>query len=133
MVVDVLDRVLDRQHVAVTLLVDGVDDRGERCRLTRPGGTGHQNEALLQLHELTHDLRKPEVVEGRDLARDHPQRERHGPALQEDVATHASKPLPVEGEVQLVDVRSERLAAGALEDCVEHRLRVLGRQRPEDV
>ena len=47
-----LDRVLDRQHVAALVLVDVIDDGRQRRRFARPGRPRHQHEAAAQLSQL---------------------------------------------------------------------------------
>ena len=45
--VDELDRVLDGEDVPARVLIAVVDQRGERGRLARAGGAGHQDQAAL--------------------------------------------------------------------------------------
>ena len=58
-----LDRVLDREDVALELGVDRVDDGGERRRLARAGLAGDENEAARRRRELVQRLRHLELVE----------------------------------------------------------------------
>ena len=54
-----LDRVLDREDVAVLVLVDVVDHRRERGRLARAGRAGDQHQAARLVGDLREDLRAP--------------------------------------------------------------------------
>ena len=74
--VHVLHRVLDGEDVAAPVLVDVVDHRGEGRRLARPGRPGHQHQALGQVGEVLDRRRQAELVDGRQLERDDPQRHR---------------------------------------------------------
>jgi hypothetical protein len=99
--VHVLDRVLDRDDVARSALVDRVQHRGDGGRLPRPGRSRDEHQPLWQLHPLPHSVGQAEVVEARDPVRDQAQRQRHRSALVVGVAAEARLVLPVEGEVQL--------------------------------
>ena len=46
--VDVLDRILQRDDVLVPRMIDLIEDRRQRRRLTGAGFTGDQHDALLQ-------------------------------------------------------------------------------------
>ena len=58
-----LDRVLDRHDVALALGVDDVDHAGERRRLARPGRAGDDHEPALEAREVGHDRRQAELVD----------------------------------------------------------------------
>src|SRR5689334_1313022 len=99
---DELDRIFDRDDVALLFAIDAVDHRRERRRLTGAGGPGNENEPARPIGEIGHDLRKPELLEGPDLEGDLPDHHRHAAALLEDVPTEAREILNAEREVQLV-------------------------------
>ncbi len=99
--VDVLDRVLDRENVLLALGVDLVDHRGERGGLAAAGRAGDQHQALRPLGELGDDRRQAEIVEAADAFRDQPEDGRDGAALVEQVAAEAAHPAHAEREVQL--------------------------------
>jgi hypothetical protein len=56
-VVEELDRVLDRENVLRPRPVDPVDQRSERRRLARPRRAGHEHEAAGLVAELVEPLR----------------------------------------------------------------------------
>ena len=61
--VEELDRVLDRHDVARALGVDDVDHRGQGRRLPRAGRPGDDDEPALVARELGDDRRKAELVD----------------------------------------------------------------------
>jgi hypothetical protein len=119
-----LDRVLDRDDVAVHLAVRRVDHRGQRRRLARAGRARDQHETARQAGERLDRLGHAEVLERRDRDRDHADGERDGAALLEDVAAEAAEARQAEGEVDLaVDV--ELLALLGRQQRVADELEVL--------
>ena len=100
--VHVLDRVLDGEDVDRAPLVDVVDHRRERRRLPGAGRAGDEHEALRQVAEVLAAPRQEQRVEGRDLERDRPQRQRHDALLDEAVATEAVRVVVAEGEVDFL-------------------------------
>jgi hypothetical protein len=117
--VDVFDRVLDGDDVAAPVAVDQIDQCRERGRLARSGGAGHQDQPLVPQRQVAQHRREAEVLDGRDLPRDHPQRHRGQPALGERVATDPGVLAPREREVVLVP---------AIPDAVLLRRQHLGEQ-----
>src|SRR6266545_127835 len=69
-VVEELDRVFNRDDVLATARVHVTDDCRERGRLAGAGRAGHQHQATTLLGECGDALRKPELREARNLARD---------------------------------------------------------------
>ena len=67
---EVLDRVLDRHHVLVTLAVDLVEHRGEGRRLPRTGRPGHQDQAPRPIAQARDDIREAQLFEVPHLPRD---------------------------------------------------------------
>ena len=63
--VDVLDRILDREDVLVPLVVDLVDHRRERRRLAAAGRTGDEHQAARPLGERREHRRQAELLEAR--------------------------------------------------------------------
>ena len=61
--VDVLDRILDREDVLVALGVDLVDHRRQRRRLAAAGRAGDEHEAARPLGERRQHRRQPELAE----------------------------------------------------------------------
>ena len=70
-VVQELDRVLDREDVLGAAAVDVVDQRRERRRLARAGRAGDEDEPARLVGEQLDVLREPELVERPDVGRDH--------------------------------------------------------------
>jgi hypothetical protein len=73
--VRVLDRILDRDDVALLVLVDPVDHRGQRGRLAGTGRTGDEDQAAGALEQVLDHEGQPELFErvhaGRQQAQDH--------------------------------------------------------------
>ncbi len=65
-----LDRVLDRQDVALHVLVDRVDHGGERRRFSRAGLAGHEDHARRLLAHVVNNLRHAEFFERQRFRRD---------------------------------------------------------------
>ena len=70
-VVEELDRVLDREDVLRARAVDAVDQRRERRRLARPGRARDEHEAARHVAELVEARRQSELLERPDPRRDH--------------------------------------------------------------
>ena len=85
-----LDRVLDRHDVHGLLAVDDVDQRRERGALAGSGRAGDEHEATRQVGEAAHGRRHPEAVEGHDLVRDGPHDRADVVALEEHVDPEAA-------------------------------------------
>ena len=100
--VDELDRILDRDHVPLDVLVDAVEHRGERRRLARARRAGDENQAARTVGEIGDDLGQVELLERLDLERNLPDDHRHAAALLEAVAAEARQAGDAEREVQLV-------------------------------
>ena len=83
--VDELDGVLDRDDVAVDLLVDPVEDRRERRRFARARRSGDENEAARIEREIRDRGRKAELLDGRNLRRNQPEERRRAVLLLEQV------------------------------------------------
>src|SRR4029453_623303 len=80
-----LDRILDRDDVLAARLVDVVDDRGERGGLSGAGRAGHEHEAAVLVGHRLDAGRHAQVGEARDVFRDDAEGEGDGPALAENV------------------------------------------------
>ena len=65
---DVLDRVLDRQNVVVTLGIDLVEHRGERRGLAAAGRAGDQHEAARALGQHGQHGRQSQLAERPDFS-----------------------------------------------------------------
>ena len=86
--VDVLDRILQRDDVLVPRVIDLIENRRQRRRLTGAGFTGDQHNALLQRREAAHHLRQAECVERRDAVTEDSQCCRGVALLPEQIDTH---------------------------------------------
>ena len=100
--VDVLDRILQRDDVLVPRVIDLVENRRQRRRLTGAGFAGDQHDALLQRREAAHHLREPQRVERRDAVTEDTQRRRDVALLPEQIDTH-TLPRNRRRAVQLTD------------------------------
>ncbi len=99
-----LDRVLDRDDVAFSGAVDVVDHRGQRGRLARAGGTGHQDESTRLVGETPEDLREAEFGDAGALGGDTAQGDSDAATLMEDVDPETADTADRVGEVELVAV-----------------------------
>ena len=111
----ILDGVLDRDDMAVLVLVDPVDPRGERGGLARAGRAGDEDQAAWSAQQVLDHRGQAELLErvhlGRDEAQDH--------------AEHALAAVDVDAETGLlVEGEAEVAPAVALEA-----LQLLRRQR----
>ncbi len=107
-----LDRILDRDDVAAARGVDVADHRRERRRLARPGSAGAEDEAARLLGEQLDSLREVEVGEVRHATGDHAEGEGDGAALAERVDAQARQPGSGMGDVELAGLLEEREPRG---------------------
>jgi hypothetical protein len=125
--VDVLDRVLDGDDVAVAVLVPVADHRGEGGRLARARAAHEDHEAALGHRHVLQHVGKAQLVEFRDLRGDRAQHEARAALLDEGVHPEAPDAARADGEVALVG----RLELGRLlvgHDRAGELLRVHGRE-----
>jgi hypothetical protein len=101
-VVQVLDRILDRHDVLVSIVVDLVDHRCQRGGFAGARRARHQDQAPRTLGQLGDDLREPQFFEAHDLEWNGAKRTRHVSPLHEDVRAEAGEFLDTEGEVEFV-------------------------------
>ncbi len=122
-VVEDLDRVLDRDDVLLTCAIDLVDHRRERCRLSGAGGAGDEHEATLLPREPRDSGREVELVEAGDPVRDHAKGERDGAALAESVHAEARKVGTRVRKIEVATLVEELASRGHRRgDLVEHGL-----------
>ena len=123
-----LDRVLDRDDVVGAVLVDEVDHRRERRRLAATRRPRHQDQALGQHAEFPRDVREPELLEGQQLLGDDAEGGRRSAAVHEEVAAKARETRDLVGEVgverRLVGLPHRRDA-----DLLEDQLHLIRRDR----
>ena len=99
--IDVLDRILDSDHVAGPGGEDVVDHGGQGRRLARAGRPGDEDEPLIQAGEPANNHRNAQLIEGRNLVGDQPEGEPDRSSLLEGVDPESRLALPVEGEIQV--------------------------------
>jgi len=118
--VEKLDRVLDRDDVIGPLAVDLVDHRRERRRLAGAGGPGDEHEAARQLRQLAEAVGQAEILERLQLVGDDAEHRRERLALHEHVDAEAGEAGDPVREVELV-VELEALLLIRRQDPVEER------------
>src|SRR4051812_10049666 len=125
-----LDRILDRDDVLAPRTVDVAEHRRERRRLPDTGRPGDEDETPVLFNEAPHALREPQRIEGRNVARDHPERERDVAALPEGVDAEPRQACRLVGAVELARLleRAEPRRGGAA-DVVEEALEPLRCER----
>ena len=116
-----LDRILDRDDVLRARAVDVVDHGRERRGLPGAGRARHEDEPSRLVREPLHSRREPELVESCDRARDAPECERDGTTLAKAVHSEARE---IRGRV--CDVELARLVEGISSTWS------VGRQRLQD-
>ena len=131
--VEELDRILDRQDVLVAGGLIYVDQRRERRRLARAGRAGDEHEAARLVGEVgSTTVGRPSFSSGAHLERDHAERRAERRALEEGVDAEAAATRDLVGEVDL-PVVLELLALRLGEDRVDDLARVGRRQDREAV
>ena len=108
-----LDRVLDREDVALDLGVDRVDDGGQRRRFAGAGLAGDENEAARGRRELVQRLRHLQLVERQRLRRD---ASKHG-------ADAVQMPEHVDAEARDVGDRVREVGGVVLVELLDRLLR----------
>src|SRR4029453_11974626 len=98
---DKLQRILNSDNVLVTFLVDVVDDRRQRRRCSTPGGTSHQDQALLQTHERIDYLWQAQLFEGVETAGQETKNRANPFMLAEEIHSKASNVRDFIGEIQI--------------------------------
>ena len=116
-----LDRVLDRHDVRRARPVGQVEQRRERRRLTRSGRSGDQHEATRQVCEPGHRLGHAEFVERLDVERDGPERGAIGRALLVQVHPEATEALDAVGQVEFMGVLEVLPLLGGDDRAQQHR------------
>ena len=134
-VVVVLDRVLHRDDVAFPVVVDVVDHRRERRRLSRASGAGDDEETTRTADQVLADLREADLLEGEQAVGDLAQHHADDALLLEDRDTEAGRGAEGEAEVGaplLLQLLLVLLRGHALHE-LHHVLRLqrLGRQVAE--
>ena len=123
-----LDRVLDRDDVELLLAVDLVDHRGLRRRLAGAGRAADEDQAARLVAEELDDRRQPELLEAQDLVGDLPVDAGDGAALHEVVGAETGHALDAEGEIEL-EILLEPVLLGVGQHRVGELLRLGDRQR----
>ena len=97
-----LHRILDRDDVAVTVLVAVADHRRQRRRFARTGRPHHQDQPALGHRQLAHHRRQIQAFQIRNLALDHPQHQPRAPHLRERIHPETTDPPRADRKVQLL-------------------------------
>ena len=130
MLVQELDRILDRDDVERLALVDRVDHGREGRRLTGAGRAGHEDQATRLACELEEHLRQAERLGRLDHLRHEAESRREAVALEVDVDAEAGDAGDGIGEVDL-PVDLEPLLLLGREDAIEKVARLLRREHVE--
>ena len=126
--VEELDRVLDRNHVGAAVLIDVVDERGQRRALARAGNPGDEHQAAGPERDLLEHRREVELPDGLHLVGDGPEGEGEGAALLVDVGAEPAHARHADGEVGLLAL-GELLHLPGRHDLLGEELQVLGLER----
>ena len=94
-----LDRVFDRDDVVIDVLVDVVDQAGQRRAFARAGRPGDQEQAAGPQHQLQHTSGRPSCSRREHVVGNLPQHHRHVAALLEDRDAEAGQLAEGEAEV----------------------------------
>jgi len=124
---DELDRVLDRDDVVFAEAVHMVHHGRERGRLPRSGRARHKHQPAVFQRQLFEDRRHSKVVERLDLRRDQPQDEPLAQPLEERVDAEPPDSAEFEREIEVVGRLEPRLLVVG-EDIVEHGMDILSGQ-----
>src|SRR5204863_9374605 len=87
-----LDRILDREDVLLAVLVDHVDHRGQGRRLAGAGRSGDEDEAARLARELLEHRREAERVEALDVGGDVAERGRDRPRWKKQLTRKRATP-----------------------------------------
>jgi hypothetical protein len=105
-VVQVFDRVLNREDVRRLGQVDPVDHRRQRRGLAAAGRPRDEDQATRPIGHFRQHRRQPQFVERADFLRDEAQDGADRALLVEDVAAEAADAAQAEGEVELPTPRT---------------------------
>ena len=100
MIMQKLDRVLDRQNMIVTLDIDLIDHRCKRRRFTRTGWPGHEDEAAWFLAHVGNHGGQAESVERLDLIRNGTKHRSDRTFLVKKIGTKTRHTLEAEREIE---------------------------------
>ena len=126
-VVQELDRVLDRDDVALARVVNVTDDRREGRRLAGAGRARAEDESALRFRKLRDSVRQPELDERRDDTGDQAEGERDRSTLAKAVHSETWEARRRVRDVELARLVERGAASRILGgDDGEHALEVLG-------
>src|SRR5665213_4359640 len=97
-----LDRILDRQDMALDALVDVVDHGGQRGRFAGAGLAGHQDQPVIGPAQRAHRFGQIELTERQRLRGYRPQHRPHAIELPHDIDAKAALAFERVGEVGAV-------------------------------
>ena len=125
---DVLDGVLDRDHVGSAPIVDLAQHGGQRGRLAAAGGAGHDDQALVQVGDLLEDGGQAQPGKGRDLVGDHAEHRSATPIVVQGVDPKTRNTRQVMREVH-VSPADEGIILLLIEEGQDHLVHHLAGQR----
>ena len=117
---EILDGVLDGEHMLDSSGVDEVNHRRERRGFSRTGGARDQHHTALLFADLGQDFRQHQILDGVDAPRDHAEYQSHGAALVEDVAAESSEGRHRIRQINIKVLLEFRLLLVARHDAVGH-------------
>jgi len=123
-----LDRVFDRQDVAVLVFVEVIHHRRQRGRLAGTGRPRHQHQAARPHRQLGEDLGRVELFQRQDFRRNRPHHGRGAAFLVEGVDAEARQARDREREVALQHFLV-LLALAVVHDVIDHAVHVLVLER----
>ncbi len=129
-VVEELDRVLDREDVRRPGVVDLVDQRRKRRRLSGAGWPGDEHQPARPAGKLVQGVGQAEILERENLVRDQAERRADAVALEEDVDAEARDAGDGVRDVDL-PLDLEPLLLLGRQDAVQPLAGVVGGQRRE--
>src|ERR1022692_4649023 len=97
----VLNRVLNRKNMTSTRHIDSVNYRGERGRLSRTGGTGHQDESTGQISNHVRGQGQSQIFVTRNLGGYQAKGQRCLAPLGKNTATNSGTVEVGEGEIDV--------------------------------
>ena len=124
---DVLDRIFNRQNVLVALAVDFVQHRREGRRLAAAGRSRYEHQTARPLGQRGQNGRQVEFLERFDRLRNQSIHGAHGAALVEDVRSEARHAADAERKIELERLL-ESLLLGVGHDAVRQLLGLGWRQ-----
>ena len=118
MTMQILDRILQRDHMGIACLVDLVNDAGQCGTLTTARRSGYQNKPLGHAGNIDHHLRNMQVMEVRQIECDHTNDSRQGTSLTEYIDTETRNARKCHCKV-IVAAFHDMIHAAVICQCVD--------------